>query len=110
MAVDILPHLEAEAKQRQLATQNNNAGRSVRELIPQQENGKSADQAADVVGSNGRYVSDAKKLQAEAPALAAQVRAGGKTIRGNRKHRCTGSAQAQQPSADTTHIGLTLCG
>ena len=87
MAVDILPHLEAEAKQRQLATQNNNAGRSVRELIPQQENGKSADQAADVVGSNGRYVSDAKKLQAEAPALAAQVRAGGKQrVQGGLRH------------------------
>ena len=77
VGVDILPHLEAEAKQRQ---ETGNNQHSLRELIPQGSTGKSADQAADVVGSNGRYVSDAKKLQAEAPALAAQVRAGGKTI------------------------------
>ena len=107
VGVDILPHLEAEAKQRQ---ETGNNQHSLRELIPQGSTGKSADQAADVVGSNGRYVSDAKKLQAEAPALAAQVRAGGKTIRGNRKHRCTGSAQAQQPSADTNHIGFNADG
>ena len=77
VGVDILPHLEAEAKQRQ---ETGNNQHSLRELIPQGSTGKSADQAADVVGSNGRYVSDAKKLQAEAPALAAQVRAGVKTI------------------------------
>lgn len=74
VAVDMLPHYEQEAKERQ------GTRTDIRELIPECSSGKAADKAAQTVGTNGRYVTDAKKLQAEAPNLAEQVRTGSKTI------------------------------
>ena len=55
VAVDMLPMLEDEAKERMLAGKpsGNNAGGS---------KGDSRDKAADAVGAAPRYVSDAKKL------------------------------------------------
>ena len=78
IAVDILPLREAEARERMLAAQNNAAAR---EIFPQQvEGGRAADQAGAAVGVNGRYVQEAKRLQQQAPDLAAEVREGKKNI------------------------------
>jgi N6-adenosine-specific RNA methylase IME4 len=48
-------------------------------LVPE-ESGKSREKAAAATNVGARYVSDAKKLKEEAPAIFAQVRAGEKTI------------------------------
>ena len=46
------------------------------ELFPQASDEKSRDKAAALIGTNGRYVSDAKRLMSEAPDLAQHVKAG----------------------------------
>lgn len=76
VAADLLPLKEAEARERQLATQNNDTGRAVRAKMPQQDKGRSRDQAGALVGVGGRYVSEAKRIQEAAPDLAADIRAG----------------------------------
>jgi SAM-dependent methyltransferase len=73
VAQNILPMLEAEAKARQLAVQNNNAGRAVPDKFPELEKGESRDKAAAAVKTNGRYVSEAKKLKETAPELFEQA-------------------------------------
>lgn len=70
VAVDALPMLEAEAKERQGSRSDLVA------KMPQSDLPRSRDTAADLVGVGGRYVSDAKKLAQEAPETAALVRAG----------------------------------
>ena len=55
----ILPHLEAEAKQRQ---ETGNNQHSLKQLIAEGSTGQAREQAADAVGTNRQYVSDAKKL------------------------------------------------
>jgi hypothetical protein len=54
--------LAVEARERMLATQNNNAG-AAKEIFPQAvgDIGKSRDQAAHDFKTNGRYVSDAQR-------------------------------------------------
>jgi hypothetical protein len=76
VAVEALPLLEAEAAQRRRATQNNESARAVREQIPCQETGKATEKAAQLLGTNGRYVQDAKSLKQTAPEKFEQVRAG----------------------------------
>ena len=56
------------------------ASPQLREIIPEAEKGKAVDQAAKLVGTNGRYVQDAKKVMATAPDLAQQVMAGAITL------------------------------
>jgi hypothetical protein len=68
------------AKQRQLAAQNNHAGRAVKERIPEQENGQARDEAAKRAHTNGHYVTDYKKIEREAPAIAAEVANGTMTL------------------------------
>lgn len=69
VSLDILPHLEAEAKERQRAAgeqhgrgQEKGSQRIGTPILPQ----RSDDRAAKLTGTNRQYVSDAKKLQAEA--------------------------------------------
>jgi len=50
------------------------------ETIPRSETGKARDKAALLVGTNPHYVTDAKRIKAEAPELASEVIAGNKTI------------------------------
>jgi N6-adenosine-specific RNA methylase IME4 len=76
VALDVLPHLEAEAKSRMESgkpdpTQKVVEGRADRE---------SAAQAAKIVGTNRQYVADAKKLASESPEKLELVRSGQKTI------------------------------
>ena len=85
VALDILPMLEAEAKERQRAAggdkRRSDANKAVPEKIPEAVPRREArDAAAQLAGTNPRYVSDAKKIAESAPELAEQVRAGKKTI------------------------------
>ena len=81
IALDVLPMLEAEARQRQAQQALINQPQSQNmEIIPYFEKGTARDAAADLFQTNPRYVSDAKKLAAEAPDLLDEVRTGEKTI------------------------------
>jgi len=73
LALDVLPQLEAEAKQRQ------GTRTDLVETIPPSSI-KSRDQAAQLTAVNPHYVSDAKAIQQKAPQLLEQVRAGELTI------------------------------
>ncbi len=46
------------------------------EIFPEASPVESRDKAAALIGTNGRYVSDAKRLMSEAPDLAQHVKAG----------------------------------
>ena len=79
VAVEVLPWLEEEARTRQIAALKQNANAPlVKELTNDDDTnaGRAAAQAAELLGTNRQYVSDMKKLNAEAPALFAAVRAG----------------------------------
>ncbi len=65
VAVEMLPWLEEEAKQRQ-GTRND-----IVEIIPQSKQAKARDEAAQVAHTNAHYVQDAKKLARDAPAAKA---------------------------------------
>jgi len=72
VATDSLPYFEEEAKKRQVRKPE-----SVVEKIPQQNEGtKSRDQAAQAVGVNPRYVSDAKRIKEESPETFEKLKAG----------------------------------
>ncbi|MBX5462983.1 MAG: hypothetical protein IRZ28_18080 [Steroidobacteraceae bacterium] len=81
LALELLPHLEARARERQSqAVANRHAEERgvVQEKIP--ELGQARDHAARMVGTNPRYVSDAKKLAQESPELFAKVKTGDLSI------------------------------
>jgi N6-adenosine-specific RNA methylase IME4 len=75
--------LEIEKAEAELAKQRMLAGKK---LDPVQfvgqgsETGRATKKAAEAVGVNHQYVSDAKKIAAKAPELAADIKAGTKTI------------------------------
>lgn len=77
IALDILPMLEAEARERQ---GSRNDLTSVKELTEVEAPQRATEEAARITGTNRQYVSDAKKLSQAAPDLLADVRAGDKTI------------------------------
>ena len=77
VALDILPMLEAEARERQLATLKQNTDS---QLVDYRENGKSTEQAAAITGTNRQYVSDAKTIARDAPDLLDGIRSGDTTI------------------------------
>ena len=83
IALDILPMLEAEAHERKRigAENRHNNSQDVEQVPhPGRESGKARDAVAKITGTNPRYVSDAKKLSAEAPDLLDDVRTGNKSI------------------------------
>ena len=57
LAVELLPHLEEEARKRKESTQFGESALVVAE-IPQPEKGPARDKAAQITGASGRYVSD----------------------------------------------------
>lgn len=81
VAVEVLPLLEEEAKARQ-GTRNDLSQTLVKNLtnVAAPNDGKAAAQAAELLGTNRQYVSDMKKLHAEAPAIFAAVRDGQMTV------------------------------
>ncbi|MCP4542451.1 MAG: hypothetical protein GY832_35455 [Chloroflexi bacterium] len=77
LAVEVLPMLEDEARKRQLATLKWGNESPVQELFPEREDqGQARDHAADLTGTNPRYVSDAKKLKQTAPDVFSKVVSG----------------------------------
>jgi N6-adenosine-specific RNA methylase IME4 len=81
LAVAALPGLEADAKARQ-SHGRTAPGRTLPAILPEAfpDGGEAREQAAAIVGASARYVSDAKRLAAEAPDLLESVRVGGMTI------------------------------
>ncbi len=82
MATDIKPLLEVEAKKRQATSLPGvYGGKPLVESFPQAvETGKSRDQAGDLFGVSGRYVSEAENIKEKEPELAEKVRSGDMTI------------------------------
>jgi len=83
VALEVERQLAVEAKKRQREAGGDRKSeeyqKSVVEKIPQpigDATGKSRDTAAAIVGTNPRYVSDAKRIQAAAPELLPQIAAG----------------------------------
>lgn len=79
VALEIEKYEAGEAKKRQ-ATSTGGGNPQLVALMPEAETGKARDKAAQAVGVSPRYVQDAKKIESAAPELAAQVRAGQKTL------------------------------
>src|SRR5262249_12325190 len=79
VAVDMLPLLEQEARERQLATLKHGSA-PVTEKIPAREKGEAREHAGKLVGVNGRYVQDAKAIKAQSPEVFEQLRTGATTI------------------------------
>ena len=79
IAVDVLPMLEAEARERMIA--GGAVTKEGREIIPYpNDTRKASEEAAGLLGTNPHYVSDAKKLKQETPELYERVRAGEMSI------------------------------
>ena len=74
VAVDLLPLLEEEAKER-LKTSTGGAKPRPSPIVDEAEKGRSDEQAGKAIGVGKTYVADAKKLSEQAPDLAAKVRA-----------------------------------
>ena len=73
-AADVLPLLEAEARERQ------GTRTDIREKVPESSKGRARDKAATLFKVNSRYISFAKKLKAEAPDLFESVKHGKRRI------------------------------
>lgn len=78
LAVEALPQLEAEARKRM--KEGGEISQQGKEIFPYPDKGQARDQAAEMFGTNGRYVSDAKRLKESEPDLFEQVKTGEKTI------------------------------
>jgi hypothetical protein len=77
VAAELEPHFAADAKRRQIRKPKSE---SVVEKVPQQAPRKAREEAAASVGVNDRYVSDAKKVRAEAPEVFERLKAGKITL------------------------------
>lgn len=83
LSLDILPHLEEQARERQSRAVVNRHAEDrglVPERIPELDKSDARDQAAAMVGVNPRYVSDTKRIAREAPQLIEKMRAGELTV------------------------------
>ncbi len=76
IALDVLPELERQAKERQIATLKQGDTLPVPEQIPERADGEAREQAAALFRTNPHYVQDAKRMTTEAPDLLEQVRDG----------------------------------
>jgi hypothetical protein len=76
VAVQALPMLEAEAKERMLKGKKSDPTAK----MPEGAKGESREKAAAVANVSPRYVSDAKKIKEQSPEVFAQVESGEKTI------------------------------
>lgn len=83
VATDVLTWMEKEAAARRKETQGRPDAEKLRQkndTVTDRNDGRATEHAAKSVGSNRQYVSEAKKLKTEQPALYQEVRAGKKTI------------------------------
>jgi hypothetical protein len=77
VAAELEPHFAADAKRRQARKPK---AESVQEKVPEQKRAQAREEAAKSVGVNDRYVSDAKKVKAEAPEIFERLKAGTITL------------------------------
>ncbi|NBD34376.1 MAG: hypothetical protein GVY30_00070 [Chloroflexi bacterium] len=80
LAIEKVLAEEAKERQNKLAGTRPNLNPDLVEEIPQGQKGKSRDQAAEIAGTNPRYVQDAKKIESEAPDLLEKVADGSMSI------------------------------
>lgn len=81
VALDLLPLLEKEAKERQRRSHEYRGnGRLAQKCANRNGNGKAAETAARIVGVSSRYVELAKEVKKKAPNLVQEVREGKLTI------------------------------
>lgn len=83
VAAELEPHFAKDAKRRQRASGGDKVSekaRAVVEKVPQPVSVKAREEAAKSVGVNDRYVSDAKKVKAEAPEVFERLKAGKITL------------------------------
>lgn len=73
---EVMPLLEEEAKKRRASTLRQNSAATDPEKVPEREKGESREKAAELVDVNPHYMSDLKKIQAEAPEKIEQIKAG----------------------------------
>lgn len=81
LEVERLLAVEAKERQREAAERTNamRVGEAVTQIIAE-ASGEAREQAAQIVGTNRQYISDAKKLEKEAPDLLEEVKQGELTI------------------------------
>jgi len=80
LALDLMPHYEQEAKERQrLGGQISQQGTQIVEY-PDRNDGAAAQQAAKAVGTNRQYVADAKRIREANAELEEKVRANEMTL------------------------------
>jgi hypothetical protein len=82
VATESLPHFEAEAEKRRREKISDSRTSETVELVPPSQEVKSRDQAGALVGVNGRYVSEAKRIKEESPETFEKVKAGEISIKG----------------------------
>jgi len=81
VAVELEPFFAADAKRRQAEQARRNQPQAQKvEKLPPIEKAKAREEAAKSVGVNDRYVSDAKKVKAEAPEVFERLKAGKITL------------------------------
>ena len=77
VALDLLPLLEKEAKQRQRrSNEYRGNGRLAQKCADQNGRGKAAEAAARIVGVSSRYVEMVKQIHSESPKLVERMRSG----------------------------------
>ena len=77
VALDLLPLLEKEAKERQRrSNEYRGNGRSAKKYANRSGKGKAAEAAAKIVGVSSRYVEMAKEVKSKAPELVDKIRSG----------------------------------
>jgi len=77
VALDLLPMLEKEAKQRQRrSNEYRGNGRLAKNYADRNGKGKAAEAAAKIVGASSRYVEMVKSIKVKAPELVKKIRSG----------------------------------
>lgn len=109
VAVRALPHYEEEAKERQVSTLKRGAEIPDVEKIPQrEEQSRSRDLAAASVGVNPRYVSDAKRIQQEAPEVFQAMQEGKISIQDAKREIQQKNEEPPKPTIKWNVIGPML--
>ena len=115
MALDLLPLLEKEAKERQRrSNQYRGNGRSAQEYANRngKGKGKAADTAARMIGVSPRYVELAKEIRTKAPGLVDEIKQGKLTISVAAKlaDNEAGRNGRKRHKIDTDDASRILCG
>lgn len=98
IAANMLPHLEAEARERRNATlKRGDKSPDVAMMPPREEWGKSREKAAAIVGVSPRYVSDAKAIKEASPETFNKVLAGEVSIPQAKKQIWDAGELAERP-------------